>query len=68
VAVFSLVDPDDKYSTRLADALISFPKEAEADLRPNVGRMMEFTGMLFQMQPFMRNLYLKEGCLAVEVA
>jgi len=66
VAVFSLVDPDDRYATRLADALVSFPKEAEADLRPHVGRMMEFTGTLFQVQPFMRNLYLKNGCVAVE--
>ena len=66
VAVFSIVDPEDRYATRLGDALVSFPQEAEADLRPHVGQMMEFTGRLFQLQPFMRTLYLKNGCLAVD--
>lgn len=65
VAVFSIVDPEDRYATRLGDALVSFPKEAETVLRPHIGQMMEFTGKLFQLQPFMRTLYLKNGCIAL---
>jgi hypothetical protein len=66
VAVFSMVDPEDKYATRLGDALVSFPKEAEGNLRPHIGQMMEFTGKLFQLKPFMRTLYLRDGDIAVE--